>query len=136
MPIQQSAKQAAIAVAKQAAREGNEFLKSAHEQIAPTPEIPKENQQEPKKETPDPPPQKNLSFLNEYKGELEQIRRDMLFKELQEKIANGEEIPLENYIKELSSEQREVLKAQMEAVKMQKMRAQISQKQDSFPQVI
>lgn len=138
MPIPQSAKQIAINAAKQAARESNEFLKEAGKEVLGTPEAPKheERPQEPAKETPQEPPKKDLSFLNNYKGELEQIHRDNLFKELQQKIAEGIEIPLEDYIKELSVEQREVLKAQMEAVKMQKAAAKNQKMQESPLQVI
>ncbi len=54
--------------------------------------------------------------------ELEDIRKQEIFKSLQRRIAEGEEVPLEDY-PELSMEQREVLKAQMEAVKRQQLLA-------------
>lgn len=54
--------------------------------------------------------------LQALERELEDIRRDRLIKELQRKIAEGEEVSLESY-PELTPEQRQVLKAQMEAVK-------------------
>jgi hypothetical protein len=135
-----NSKQVAISAAKQVARESNEFLKVAREQIAPMPEFPqKENSVGAARATPSSDVEqkpKNLGFLDHYKGELEQIRRDDLFKKLQRKIAEGEEIPLEDFITQLSSEQREVLKAQMEAVRMQKERAQNAQEQESPLHVI
>ena len=140
-PIPPTAKQVAINVAKQAAHEGNEIFKSAREQIITTSETPiKEspldkgdsfkNLSNPSNES----HPRNLSFLREYKQELDQIRRDNLFKELQRKIAEGEIIPLENYINELSYEQREVLKAQMEAMKI-RLEQENSQK-PSFPEIV
>lgn len=122
MSIPQTAKQQAINVAKIAARESNEVLKSAAEQLSPFPQTEKKEVNKQKLEDPERAPrvegQKNLSFLNEYKAELNEIRRDNLFKELQSKISEGESVPLENYINELSYEQREVLKAQMEAIRV------------------
>lgn len=136
MPTKQTAKQVAINAAKQAARESNEVLRTAGEQIFSSSEKPQERQEGKKEDiAQNNPPQKNLSFLNEYKGELEQIRRDNLFKELQREIAEGEEISLENYVKELGSEQREVLKAQMEAMKTRR-EAAANQKHESIPQII
>ncbi len=134
--LKQTAKQVAVNTAKQVAYESNEFLKSTREQIAPI-EIPEKKEEQGQKEAQQEQPKpKDMSFLNDYKSELEQIRRDNLFKELQRKISEGEEIPLKNYIRDLSSEQREVLKAQMEAVKVRKEMAENAQKKDSFPQVI
>lgn len=51
--------------------------------------------------------------------ELEDIRRDKLLKELQKGISQGEEVYLENY-PELTLDQKQVLKAQVEAVKIQR----------------
>lgn len=136
--VKQTAQQIAQTIAKQTLHESNEVLKSAREQIMPTPELPKEQKREApetkKPETNEAKP--NLSFLNSYKQELEEIRRETLFKDLQQRISEGEEIPLESYQKELSFEQREVLKAQMEAVKMQKQSALNSQKKQSTLQVV
>lgn len=73
-------------------------------------------------------PQENLAkkektqssrTLQALERELEDIRIDKLFKELQQKIAEGEEVYLED-IPDLTPEQKQVLKAQMEAVKIQK----------------
>lgn len=115
-----NSKQAAINVAKQVANESNEILKTAKEQITYT--TPNQNEatsSKPKEEQEKPKP-RNLSFLNDYKNELEEIGRENLYKELQRKISEGEEIPLGDFANQLSSYQREVLKAQMEAAKSQK----------------
>ncbi|MBI4157582.1 hypothetical protein HY502_01930 [Candidatus Woesebacteria bacterium] len=57
--------------------------------------------------------------LQALERELQDIRVDRLFKELQRKIAEGEEVYLED-IPELTPEQKQVLLAQKEAVKAQK----------------
>lgn len=54
--------------------------------------------------------------------EIEDIRKQDVFKNLQRRISEGEEIPLEEY-PDLSMEQKQVLMAQMEAVKNQKAQA-------------
>jgi hypothetical protein len=64
-------------------------------------------------------------------AELKDIRKQDLFKDLQNKIAQGLEVPLEDY-PELSMEQKQVLKAQMEAVKFQKQQAAYAQSQEGF----
>lgn len=50
--------------------------------------------------------------------EIEDIRKQDKFSDLQKRISEGEEISLEEY-PELSMEQKQVLNAQMEAVKVQ-----------------
>lgn len=50
--------------------------------------------------------------------ELDDIEKQKLFSDLQRRISQGEEVPLEEY-PELSIEQRQVLRAQMEAVRVQ-----------------
>ncbi|CAN5335939.1 hypothetical protein BH10PAT1_BH10PAT1_0580 [soil metagenome] len=130
-----TAQQIAQNVAKTVANESNEVLKNAVEQIFANPEVQREKQKP--AEAPVAPVEKpkDLSFLREYKTELDQIRRDNLFKELQKKITEGEEVLLESYVNELSYEQREVLKAQMEAVKIRKQ-ASVVQQNQSLPQII
>jgi hypothetical protein len=54
--------------------------------------------------------------------EIEDIRKQDVFKNLQRRISEGEEISLEEY-PELSMEQKQVLIAQMEAVRNQKAAA-------------
>lgn len=63
--------------------------------------------------------------LQALEREIKDIRLDKLIKELQRKVASGEEVSLENF-SELTLEQRQVLKAQMEAVKVQRQQ-QIAQ---------
>jgi len=144
--IPQTAKQAAINIAKQTVRESNEFLKSARQQVAPNPEVskeegrpsdsssPKSKQEEEKKDMAK--LREHSSFMQTYKQELEQIRRDNLFKELQKKISEGEEIPLGDYVSGLTSEQREVLKAQMEVVKIRREQEGKAKKKDTIPEVV
>jgi len=142
--IPQTAKQAAINVARQTARESNEFLKSAREQIAPTREenkggVNSENSNsEPKKDKEQDIAKirEHSGFMQTYKHELEQIRKDNLFKKLQKDVTSGVEVPLAEYLNDLSSEQREVLKAQMEAVKVRKMQEEEAKKKESVPEVI
>ena len=128
MPIPQTAKQIAISAAKQVLHESNEILKSVGEQIAPIPELPKPKNLEQPEEVEENKP-KDLSFLNVYKSELDEIRRENLFKELQRKISEGEDVYIENYAMQLASEQKDVLKAQMEAVKMQKEATKVQQRE-------
>jgi uncharacterized protein YPO0396 len=115
-----------------------EILKTAREQISPINQ-PEPNENKPKEDS-EPINEQKLESqksrrIEALDAELNQIRRDNLFKDLQRKIAEGEEIPLENYIKELGSEEREVLKAQMEAVKTRKVASENKSK-DSLPQII
>ena len=60
--------------------------------------------------------------MEAFMRELDEIRKQNLFKNLQAKISQGIEVPLEDY-PELSMEQKQVLKAQMEAVKNQRLAA-------------
>lgn len=127
MPII-SPQQIAQSVARQTVHESNEFLKSVREQISPVPDLPKPNNLDKPREVEENKP-KDLSFLNTYKSELDEIRRENLFKELQRKISEGEDVPIENYAMQLSSEQKDVLKAQLEAMKTQKEALKAQQKE-------
>jgi hypothetical protein len=51
-------------------------------------------------------------------SEIDDIRKQDVFKDLQSRISQGLDVPLEDY-PELSMEQKQVLKAQMEAYKNQ-----------------
>ena len=62
------------------------------------------------------------------KREIEDIHKQDLFSDLQKRVSAGEEIPLENY-SELTLDQKQVLKAQMEAVKFQKQQAEYAEVQ-------
>ena len=117
-------------IAKQIAREPLEVLKSAAgqlngEQMAYYEGKFKEEAKEEKKDN------KTEELKNKDKAqasrtlqalerEIKDIRLDKLIKELQRKIANGEEISLESF-SELSPEQKQVLQAQMEAVKQKQV---------------
>lgn len=113
-------------IAKQIAQEPVEILKDAGQQIAgaesgqsPNEAVrqssqPQINTEEGKR--------KDQAFaqrtMQALQKEIEDIRKQETLEELQAKIASGEEVPLEEY-PELSMEQKQVLKAQMEAVKIQ-----------------
>lgn len=60
--------------------------------------------------------------LQALENELKDIRRQKLFKDLMDRVQSGENVPLEEF-SELSYEQKDVLKAQMEAVKNQKIQS-------------
>ena len=122
-------KKLAQKIARQIAQEPLEILKTASSQVAGT-EVPKpqENYQQPQKSDNQ---QKQIQNQQEqhdkmqssrrmeaYQRELEDIRKHDVFKKLQERISQGEQIPLQDY-PELSMEQKQVLNAQMEAVRMQ-----------------
>lgn len=125
-----SAKDLAKQIAKQVAREPSEMLKSAREQTFGTEvQKPVESPQTEKPvQTSGPLPSqedndklksgRRLEALNK---ELDDMHKQTVFRQLQAKIMNAEEVPLEEYT-ELTLEQKQVLKAQMEALKMQKLR--------------
>jgi hypothetical protein len=142
MPIsaKQTAQKAAQAVAKQASYETGEFLKSAREQVMTPPETPRQDenkkQEAPQEQKEDSTNKRHVSYLESYQQELEQIRRENLYKELLKKVTEGEVVPLEDYAKELSFEQRQVLKAQMEAVKARREQTEQEQSTNSLPQII
>jgi hypothetical protein len=124
----QSAKSLAQQVAKQMAREPLETLKDVKEQVTGV----KISEQQSVKNADDSENQKKLvEHQNDLQDrmkssrrmealdrELEEIRKQKLFSDLQRRISEGEEIPLEDY-PELSMEQKQVPKAQMEAVRVQ-----------------
>ena len=112
----QSARDLAQKIAKQIAQEPLEVLKNAEEQVV-NPEAPAEVS-----------PQNQKEALEQ---ELKDIHKQDLFKDLQRKIAQGITVPLEDY-PELSMEQKQVLKAQMEAVKYQREQAAYAQSQEGF----
>ena len=72
---------------------------------------------------------RRMEALNQ---ELEDIHKQDLFKDLQNKIAQRIEVPIADYT-ELSMEQKQVLKAQMEAVKFQKQQAAFNESQNKVP---
>jgi hypothetical protein len=108
-------------IAKQIAQEPFEMLKSAGEQVGVVesqPEQPPENQ---KPKEPDEQQKQKMMLqgqrqLEALNREVKDIEKQRLIKDVQEKINNGEELNLANY-PELTMEEREVLMAQMQAVK-------------------
>ena len=127
-------KQAIKKSAQQMAQEPLELLKSAAKQITGVENLPNPNpkeQQEKQKESGDGVPQDEQNYkkkvaeqdgrhLEALESELKDIRRQKLFNELMSRIQSGEDIPLEEF-SELSFEQKDVLKAQMEVVKKQRV---------------
>jgi hypothetical protein len=136
----QSARDLAQKIAKQMAREPLEVLKNAENQVTGQEELePRENPNqnsdnqakiaEHQRQLQD--KMKSGRRMEALEAELKDIRKQDLFKDLQNKIAQGLEVPLEDY-PELSMEQKQVLKAQMEAVKFQKQQAAYAQSQEGF----
>ena len=137
-----SAKNLAQQIAKQMAREPLEILKDAKEQAIGEESFGQSDSQQ----FDDLDHQKKLAeHQNELQDkikssrrmealdrELIDIRKQDLFKDLQRRISEGEEIPLGDY-SELSMEEKQVLKAQMEAVKYQKKQVAINQSQGGVP---
>ena len=122
-----SAKNLAQAIAKQIAGEPLEVLKTAKEQAmgveaAENPPTESNVSNLENKTTNDQKEQidklKSARRIEALNREISDIKKQDLFKDLQKRIANGEEVPLEDYL-DLSIEQKQVLKAQMEAVKAQ-----------------
>ena len=125
--VGQSAKTLAQQIAKQMAQEPLEILKDAKEKTAgevlsPSPQTPEPGNDDQKKII------QQQGELNDHlksgrrmealNRELDDIHKQKVFAELQKKISEGEAIALEEY-PDLSMEQKQVLKAQMEAVKKQ-----------------
>lgn len=126
----QSARDLAQKIARQVAQEPLEVLKTAGEQVVGLeiahPQENPANQNQPK------PPDGQEKVLDQMKStrrmealnqELRDIQRQDLFAGLQEKITQGVEVPLTDY-SELSMEQKQVLNAQMEAVKLQRQQTE------------
>jgi hypothetical protein len=139
----QSARDLAQKIARQMAQEPLEVLKDVREQVAPQEISPQNPQPAQNNES------QNKTMVDQQKTqdkmksgrrmealetELKDIRKQDLFKDLQGKISQGIEVPLEDY-SELSMEQKQVLKAQMEAVKQQKLNAKYSSEK-SAPAIV
>jgi len=134
-------KKLAQTVAKQLAQEPLEILKSASAQVTGVEtQRPQENYQQP--QNPDNQTKmvqhqqelqdkmRSSRRMEAYQRELEDIRKQDVFKKLQERISQGEEVPLQDF-SELSMEQKQVLNAQMEAVRFQKKQAEYMESQNS-----
>ncbi len=133
-----SAKKMAQAVAKQIAQEPLEILKTASSQISGETLKPQENYSPTQNQDSQAKLIRNQAELQDkikssrrmeaFQRELDDIRKQDVFRDLQEKISQGFEIPLTDY-PELSMEQKQVLKAQMEAVRFQKQQAEYAEAQ-------
>lgn len=121
--------------ARQMVQEPLEILKTAKAQVSGSevePQVTKDNppqtnegvtlqQTEQRKKEVAISDNRNLKSLQ---SEMMEIRRQKLFNSLMQRIQGGEDVPIEEF-QELSHEQRDVLKAQLEAYKKQKIQASI-----------
>ena len=134
-----SAKKIAQNIARQIAEEPLEILKTASSQVTGVEvQKPQENYQQAQNSDSQAELiqhqqeiQENIKAsrrIEAYKRELEDIHKQDLFGDLQQKIAQGIEVPISDY-SELSVEQKQVLNAQMEAVKFQKKQAEYMETQ-------
>jgi hypothetical protein len=124
----QSTKDLAQKIANRMAREPLEILKEAGDRVTGV-EVPKPQEKFSPSQNPDvqTSPARQQAELKDkervdrglaaHRRELEDMRKGNLLKELQAKISQGEEVSLQNY-PGLSLEQKQVLKAQMQAVKV------------------
>jgi hypothetical protein len=122
-----TAQKIAQQAARQMAQEPIEILKQAGQQISGT-EFQPEDSSKPPSEEPKKEEDSQLKQKIEVQGqrqiealqkEIQDIEDQKLFSDLLKKISEGETIPLEDY-PQLTMEQKEVLKAQMEAVQARK----------------
>jgi len=137
--IGKSAKQLAQDIARKMAREPLEVLKNAGTQVTGV-EAPRPPEAQPVPQTPEEQAKfvhhqgelqdnmKSSRRMEALERELGDIHKQDLFKDLQTKIAEGVEVPLEDY-SELTMEQKQVLKAQMEAVSYQKKQKEYAESQ-------
>jgi hypothetical protein len=132
-------KQAIKKSVQQVKQEPLELLRTATRQISGEEERP-EQQEPPKSENNEAPPEeikykkqvaeqdgRRLEALN---SEIQDITRQKIFNDLMRRIQGGEDVPVEEF-SELSFEQKDVLKAQVEAVKTQRLN---SQNTSTFPE--
>lgn len=133
----------ARSIAKQVAQEPLEILKDAGVQVTGIEAASSQSSQTPSEVAPkseDVKQQelKDVAFsqrrMQALQNEVDEIRKQGVFKDLQAKIANGEDVALEDY-PELSMEQRQVLKAQIEAVKIQKQQAEYQASVQEVPTI-
>jgi len=130
----QTARDLARKIARQVAQEPLEVLKKAESQVTGS-ETQSPQEISPQGQNPDTQTKiaerqgqlrdklKSGRRVEAYQRELDDIRKRDLFKDLQRRVSEGEEIPVEDY-PELSMEQKQVLKAQMEAVRAQSAKQQ------------
>lgn len=136
-----SAKTLAQQIAKQMAREPLEILKSVREQTtnetlsgetAPVFGNSESNAKKIEAQNHEADQLKSGRRMEALQREIEDIRKQNLFKDLQTKISQGETVAINEYT-ELSIEQKQVLNAQMEAVKVRMQNQQNGQNQVSLP---
>ncbi len=138
-----SVKSMAQTIAKQIAQEPLEILKDAGTQVSgiesgqphmdqASGEAPPKSEDIKNQETKDQAfTQRRMQALQ---NEVDEIRKQRVFKDLQAKISAGEMVALEDY-PELSMEQKQVLKAQVEAVKFQQEQAKYQASVQEVPTV-
>jgi hypothetical protein len=121
-------------VAKQMAAEPWEILKEARRQVIKKEDLPEqpaaEKPQSPLSETgrlKEKDKQLSARQMEALNREMADIVKDKLLGQLQEKIAAGEEVFLEEY-PQLSAEQKQVLQAQIEAVRARQVQTTASEK--------
>jgi hypothetical protein len=123
-----TAKNLAQQIAKQMRQEPLEILKDVKEQTTGTettekpgtqPSVQPDQQKQVEQQKKLQDQMKSNRMFEALQREMEDIRKQNLFKNLQERIAQGEIVPLEDF-PELSMEQKQVLLAQTEAVKRQR----------------
>lgn len=133
MNTAQTTKNLAQKIARQMAQEPLEILKTVKEQVGVSENI----EQSPKPEDQTKllhhqqeiqDKMKSSRLIEALERELGDIHKQDIFKDLQARITAGEIIPLEDY-SELSMEQKQVLKAQMEAVTFQKKQTEYTETQ-------
>lgn len=138
-----SARSLAQQIAKQMAREPLEMLSNAREQttgeklsgqIGQPFQKTEDQQKEVHEQQALQDKMKSNRLIEALNRELEDIHKHKIFKELQERIMSGEIVPLEEYT-ELSLDQKQVLMAQMEAVKNQIAKQRLEQQNVGVPSI-
>lgn len=143
--VGQTARDIAENIAKQVAREPLEILKDVGEQVTGIEStLPQKENQESQTVNPheDISTQQNelkdRAFANRRRealqNEINDIRKQDLVSKLQGDISQGIKVPLENYT-ELSMDQKQVLKAQMEAVENSRKEASIQASVNEVPAI-
>lgn len=123
-----SAKSIAQQIAKQLAQEPLEILKDAREQttgqeLSGQPENSGGQNKQVEEQQNLQDKMKSTRRMEALQREIDDIRKQDLFGDLQRRISNGETVPLEEY-PELTLDQRQVLNAQMEVVRNQMVQGQ------------
>lgn len=135
-----SVKSVAQNIARRLAQEQVEILKEAKTQISGDGTSTKPEENNPKNQSGEDrhtsSKQEDNSFaqrrMQALQNEMEDIRKGKIFRELQAKISQGETVFLENY-PELSMEQKQVLKAQIEAVTTRQLDDQTAKQLQEVP---